>query len=251
MSLKHPNIVEIFECGLSEEEEPQPYIVMELIEGDSLRKYINGTYVINLLDKVKIVRQVAEALHTIHSGNIFHRDVKPENIMVGDDLNVKVTDFGFARLPNSELTQTLKVVGTPFYMAPESYASSKVDAKADIFSMGVVAYELFLGQKPFTANSFSELRTLIQTARPIGPKKIDPSFPTELQTFMAKSLKKNQNSRYNSVVEVISELDEYLAKISRPPETTIIDISKENVIRSAIEMETEIHEGYRFNQDWS
>ena len=248
--LTHPNILKIIDYGLAEDQ-LQPYIVMELVKGRSLRDYINGNITINFLEKIRIIRQVAEALYVIHSHKIYHRDVKPENIMIDVDLNVKVTDFGFVRLPNSELTQTLKVVGTPFYMAPEAYTSSRVDERADIFSLGVVAYELLLDQKPFMANSFPHLRKAIQGEKPLGPRKIDPSFPIELQDMLAGALKKDPDTRYRSAKEIVTELDEYLQRISKPPETTIVNISDDDLIKSAIDMRAEIAKLYRKSEDWS
>ena len=248
--LTHPNILKIIDYGLAEDQ-LQPYIVMELVKGHSLRDYITGDININFLEKVRIIRHVAEALYVIHSHNIYHRDVKPENIMIGTDLSVKVTDFGFVRLPNSELTQTLKVVGTPFYMAPEAYTSSKVDERADIFSLGVVAYELLLDRKPFMANSFPHLRKAIQTERPLGPRKIDPSFPLELQRMLAGALKKDPDARYRSAGKIATELDEYLTSIAKPPETTIVNISEDDLIKSAVDMRAEISRLYRKSEDWS
>ena len=248
--LRHPNILRIIGYGLAEDQ-LQPYIVMELVKGDSLRNYINGEININFLEKIEIIRQVAEALYVIHSHDLYHRDVKPENIMVDKELNVKVTDFGFVRLPNSELTQTLKVVGTPFYMAPEAYSSSKVDERADIFSFGVVAYELLLDRKPFMANSFPHLRKAIRSERPLGPRKIDPSFPPELEKILAKTLKKDSKDRYRSASEIVVELDEFLKVISKPPETSIVSLTDTSLIKSAIDMQAEVSEKYRDSEDWS
>ena len=248
--LRHPNILKIIDYGLAEDE-LQPYIVMELVKGQSLRNYVNGEMNANFLQKIKMMCQVAEALYVIHSHNLFHRDVKPENIMVDGDLNVKVTDFGFVRLPNSELTQTLKVVGTPFYMAPEAYTSSKVDERADIFSFGVVAYELLLDRKPFMANSFPQLRKAIQTEMPLGPKKIDPSFPIEVQNMLALTLKKDPKDRYPSAAEIAVDLNNYLKEISKPPETTILDLSDGHLIKSAMDMKAEVDKEYRNSTDWS
>ena len=249
-TLTHPNILQILDYGLAEDQ-LQPYIVMELVKGQSLRDYMTGEININFLQKLKLIRQVAEALYVIHSHKIYHRDVKPENIMIGTELNVKVTDFGFVRLPNSELTQTLKVVGTPFYMAPEAYTSSRVDERADIFSLGVVAYELLLDRKPFMANSFPHLRKAIQTERPLGPKKIDPSFPIELQDMLACALKKDPQARYGSAREIVLQLDDYLLRISKPPETTIVNISDDDLIKSAVDMRVEVDRLYRKSEDWS
>ena len=222
--LKHENIVQIIDFGLAEEE-LLPYIVMEFVQGRSLRHYMSCASILSLRKKVLVIVKVAKALEAIHDCNIYHRDVKPENILLDSDLNVKVTDFGIARLPNSQLTQTIKLMGTPAYMAPEAYASSKVDHRADIFSLGVVAYELFLEQKPFFGRTIGEFRDQILSVQPVAPRKINPDFPIEIQEVIGRCLKKDPYQRLKSAKELACKLEDTLENISEMEETKLIDIS--------------------------
>ena len=220
--LRHPNIVKIIDFGIAEEE-LTPYIVMDFIPGRSLNYFI-GKSGLNTMQKAMIIRQVAYALETIHSHNICHRDIKPENIIMDENLTAKVTDFGVARVPNSDLTQVVKILGTPAYMAPEAFVSARVGLKADIFSLGVVAYELFLGIKPFYSESINGYRRKIRNERPQEPKKIDPMFPPELQCILAKSLKKKPNERFSSATDFIKALDQFLESVSSKVDTTVVDL---------------------------
>ena len=220
--LRHPNIVRIIDFGIAEEQ-MKPYIVMDFIPGRSLKHFI-GKSGLSHIQKAMIVRQVAHALKAIHSHNICHRDIKPENIIMDEKLNVKVTDFGVARLPNSDLTQIVKILGTPSYMAPEAFISARVDYKADIYSLGVVAYELFLGKKPFYSESINGYRQKILNERPMEPRKIDSGFPRELQCILAKSLKKDPDARFNSVADIVFALDQFLDFAANKVSTTAVDL---------------------------
>ena len=221
-NLRHPNIVRILDFGLAEEEHV-PYIVMDFIPGRSLRRFI-GASGLNYIQKAMIIRQVAHALTAIHGHGVCHRDIKPENIIMDQRLNVKVTDFGVARLPNSDLTQVVKILGTPAYMAPEAFSSARVDHRADIFSLGIVAYELLLGKKPFYAKSIGGYRRTISNDRPTEPKKLDTTFPPELQCILAKSLKKKPEARFSSATDIVVALDGFLDWASNKVDTTVVDL---------------------------
>ena len=220
--LRHPNIVRIIDFGI-EEELLIPYIVMDFIPGRSLRHFI-GNSSLSHVQRATIVRQVADALTAIHSHHICHRDIKPENIIMDAELNVKLTDFGVARLPNSDLTQVIKIIGTPSYMAPEAFSCARVDYKADIFSLGVVAYELFLGKKPFYSNTITGYRRKIPNERPIEPRKIDKTFPAELQCILAKLLKKDPDARFDSAAAIVSSLNKFLDCTANKAATTSVDL---------------------------
>ena len=221
-NLIHPNIVRILDFGLAEEEH-LPYIVMDFIPGRSLRRFI-GESGLNYIQKAMIIRQVAYALTAIHAHGVCHRDIKPENIIMDQRLNVKVTDFGVARLPNSDLTQVVKILGTPAYMAPEAFLSARVDHRADMFSLGVVAYELLLGKKPFYSKTISGYKRVILNDRPIEPKKLDDTFPLELQCILAKSLKKRPEARFKSATDIVVALDGFLDWASNKVDTTVVDL---------------------------
>lgn len=207
--VRHPNIVAIVEWGIAEEENI-PFLVMEYIIGPSLREYIYQGMAQTYEQKTAILRQLAQALAAMHEHQITHRDIKPDNVIVSDDGRVIVTDFGIARLPESELTMTSTVLGTPAYLSPEGFESAKVDHRSDIFSFGVVAYELFLQRKPFIAHSIPVLAHHIRTKAPVAPRAIDAQFPLALQAIIAKCMKKNKNERYPSARELIDDLTAYL-----------------------------------------
>lgn len=216
--LKHPNIVGVIEYGLAEEE-LVPYILMEYIEGGSLRNVITNNDNIDYKQKAEIIRQVASALAAVHKHNICHRDIKPANILINDAYDAKLTDFGIALMPDSSLTMTANIVGTPVYLSPEGFKSSKVDHRSDIFSLGVVTYELMLGQRPFVAESIARYATSIQTECPIEPRKLRPDFPPRLQFILARMMKKDPDERYNDATELVDDIQEY---IDAPPSRTNI-----------------------------
>ncbi|MDP7397625.1 MAG: protein kinase [Lentisphaeria bacterium] len=208
-AVTHPNIVSIVEYGVCESGKI-PFIAMEYIRGKSLKEYITDKDELTTVQKALILRQIADALSAIHERKICHRDIKPANIMVDQALTVKLTDFGIAHLPDSDLTMTANILGTPTYMSPEAFISAKVDERSDIFSLGTVAYEFLLGRKPFQSDNIRALARVIQFSKPQAPCKINPNFPRKLQQILAKMLKKDPANRYRSATEVVTEIDEYL-----------------------------------------
>lgn len=208
-SLMHPNIVSIVEYG-SCEREKIPFMVMEYARGKSLKDYIVDGDDLSYVQKTLVLRQVADALSAIHAREICHRDIKPANIIVDKSLTVKLTDFGIAHLPGSELTLTANIIGTPTYMSPEAFVSAKVDERSDIFSLGSVAYEFLLGRKPFVGDNMRALVKAIQTAKPTEPCKVDADFPPKLQRILAKMLKKSPQQRYDTASDLVAEFDDYL-----------------------------------------
>ncbi len=235
--LRHPKIVGIVDYGISEDDHT-PYIVMDLVRGRSLRYYINNPIQLGYTEKVRIIREVAHGLTVIHLHGICHRDIKPENIMLDENLNVKITDFGIARMPNSDLTQTMKVLGTPAYMAPEAFSSSKIEATADIFSLGVVAYELFLGMRPFQGDSIDALRNAIRKERPLHPHKIDIDFPDNLIHLLVKMLRKKPAERYQSAGDIVVELDDYWQLRTNPGRTEKAAIKEDGQKSPLVELPT-------------
>ncbi len=210
----HPNVVTIAKYGVTKDaEHPTPYIVMEYIPGETLKQMINFGEIENLSlpQRLDIFRQIADALATINRHDILHRDIKPDNIIVDEHHQIKITDFGIARLPNSDLTLTREVFGTPNYLSPEAFLTAKVDQRSDIFSLGVLAYELLLGSRPFVADNLPMLALVVQTKRPVEPRLLDPTFPHALQKILAKMLKKNPRFRYQTADAVLQDLDSYLS----------------------------------------
>jgi serine/threonine-protein kinase len=204
--INHPNIVKIFEYGLSPKENV-PYFIMEFVDGNPLNEHITAGD-LSIKDKLVIIKQIASALAFIHEQGILHRDVKPANIIVMDDKTVKLTDFGIARIAESELTITHEMLGTPAYMSPEAFnAAREKDQRSDIFSLGTICYELLTGIKPFSGETIAELMDSIQHEKPIEPMRIAPEIRPYVQDIMAKMLAKSPEDRFSSAAEVLRALE--------------------------------------------
>jgi serine/threonine-protein kinase len=163
------------------------------------------------------MRQVAAALTAIHAAGICHRDIKPANILVGRGDVVKVTDFGVARLPGSCLTVTRQIIGSPSYLSPEACAARPVDHRADLFSLGVVGYELLTGQHPFRGETVAELLDAIPNVRPLAPRKLRPEIPSACQRLLGRLLRKDPEERYQTAREVVAAIDALLADEAKRP----------------------------------
>ncbi len=222
-AVRHKNVVEMYDYGLTDEENV-PYMVMEYIRGKSLDYYIVNHAKLDLRQKLKIVAEIADALSAIHGEGICHRDIKPHNIIIDRKLNAKVTDFGIAKMPDSDLTMTYELIGSPAYLSPEGFTSSRVDHRADIFSLGVLTYELLLGRKPFIADSISRYAHLIQYELPEEPGKLDPDFPPNIQNILGRMLKKSPDDRYQDAGEIRDAFAEICAR------DDIFNVSREVVI---------------------
>jgi serine/threonine-protein kinase len=192
--LKHDHIVFLYHFI----EEPDAlYLVMELVPGGSLQKSVKAGRRWTAAEALAIVRQVAIALDYAHANGIVHRDVKPGNILVSDDRAgklplVKVTDFGIARIASQTMTLTGVTMGTPAYMAPEQIRGSKVDARADQFSLGVVAFQLLGGRLPFTAPNDQALMFQIVNAEPASLREANPALPPEAEKATRKALEESR-----------------------------------------------------------
>lgn len=226
--VKHPNVVEIYEYSVDINIKV-PYIAMEYVQGNTLKNLmVDPSVNWTLQQKLYILIQVAKALEAIHAKGLCHRDVKPHNVMVDADLHSKVTDFGIVTDPSSELTSESGCVGTPCYMSPESFYGSRVDHRADLFSFGVLAYELFLDMKPFSGESIGQISTAIREARPAEPRRIDPSFPMPLQAVLATLLRKDPESRYPDASTLVRDLE--LIHDGGKPKTPVMEMLKTRVL---------------------
>jgi len=206
--IRHPNIVGIHEYGLSEKG-GIPYIVMEYLEGNPLGEVIKGGP-LPLEKGVSVLKQIAMALETVHGHGIVHRDIKPQNIMVKDDGGAKLADFGIVHVLDSKLTASDSILGTPAYMSPEGFDSKKnEDERSDLFSLGVVAYEMFTGQYPFSLVSIPRAIDSIRKERPPEPMKVNPRIHPLVQVILGKMLEKNPVRRYQSASEIIKDIDEF------------------------------------------
>ena len=201
--LSHPNIVTIYDAG---EENDLGYIAMELIEGTPLKQWSRKPNLLPINEVFSILATVADALDYAHLQGVVHRDIKPANIMLTKDRIVKVMDFGIAKMGSSSKTQTNIVLGTPTYMSPEQIAGKKVDGRSDIFSLGIVLFELLTGQLPFTADNLSAVLFSIahNPHPPIQTLRTD--LPSIAQEIVDRALQKEVAHRYRRAEEFAGEL---------------------------------------------
>ncbi len=204
--LSHPNIVSI--CDVSVRDNIK-YIVMERIEGITLRKYMNKKGVLSLRETISITEQILRALEHAHSKGIIHRDIKPQNIMMLRNGQVKVTDFGIARLPNAEnVTVTDKAVGTVDYISPEQASAKAIDTRSDLYSLGVVMYEMTTGKKPFRADNPVSVAMKQVNEQPRPPRELNPDIPIGMEQIILTAMEKNPDNRFQSAGAMLRALDQ-------------------------------------------
>jgi serine/threonine-protein kinase len=202
--LNHPNIVTIFDAG---EEHDLAYIAMEFLKGHDLVPYTKPGALLPLPAVASIIAQVAEALDYAHRNHVVHRDVKPANIMYeAESRQVKVTDFGIARITDSSKTKTGMVLGTPSFMSPEQLAGKKIDGRSDLFSLGGTLYQLACGRLPFVAESMAQLMYKIANDSPVDIRTLNPDVPECLVAIIDKALAKDVEARYQTGAELAAEL---------------------------------------------
>jgi len=202
--LNHPNIVTIYDVGKSGD---VAYIAMEFLQGRELRDIMNDVGLLPVDQVLDIVAQVAQGLAYAHEHEIVHRDVKPSNIMVVHDGHVKITDFGIARMASSAVhTQTGMVLGSPKYMSPEQVMGKTIDQRSDIFSLGVMLYEMLTGQAPFNGENVNAIMYQTLNAVPAPPNTLNPAVPEMANFIMAKALAKKLEDRYQNARDFAVDL---------------------------------------------
>ena len=204
--LTHPNIVVVFDAG---EEEGLFYITMEFVEGRSLQSLIDAHQPFPVSRVMKLMEQVCSALDFAHQHNVVHRDIKPANLMLTSDDVVKITDFGTAKILQFGTAQTAHVMGTPSYMSPEQVKGKPVDGRSDIFSLGVILYELMTGEKPFPGQNITTVIYKIINEEPIPPRSLDSSIHPGLSAVITRALSKDPAERYQSCHELLTALKNY------------------------------------------
>lgn len=207
---QHRNIITIYDYGIDHD---TPFMAMEYVEGVELKRY---TTVGALLDSrviVTIILQVLDALNHAHNANIIHRDIKPANIILVQDHVVKIADFGVARLLSSDLTRTGLAIGTLSYMAPELFLGQRADKRTDLYSVGVVLYELLTGHKPFAAPIKSNVPRNTVSANPENPSTLNSSVPSSFDRLVLRALAKDPNKRYNSAASFTASLQSCIANL--------------------------------------
>ncbi len=205
--LSHPNIVTIYDVG---SEGPLQYIAMEYLEGRTLEDMIKKKTKFNYRILSEIIIQICSALQYAHDQGIVHRDIKPANIMILRDYRVKVMDYGIARIDTSSMTKTGIAMGTPNYISPEQLKGQKSDHRADIFSLGVVMYEMLLGRRPFKGENITSLIYTIINQEPPRPSDVNPQIPLLFDHVIMKALKKDPTQRYQKATEIAVDLKDFV-----------------------------------------
>ncbi|ABW67171.1 CHASE2 domain-containing serine/threonine-protein kinase [Desulfosudis oleivorans] len=202
-TLSHPNIVTIYDAG---DEQDLAYIAMEYLEGDSLEKFQKKESLIPMRRLIGYIADIAEGLDYAHRQGIVHRDIKPANVMLLKNGKVKITDFGIARITASSQTKTGIVKGTPYYMSPEQISGKKVDGRSDIFSLGVMTFQLLTGTVPFKGSSPAALMHKILNSPHPDPRTINPRIPKPLTAILNKALEKDPAKRYQTAGQMAAHL---------------------------------------------
>ena len=205
--LSHPNIVKVYDVSYGERLQ---YIVMEYVEGITLKEYIEQRRVIPWKEAVHFLTQILRALQHAHDRGVIHRDIKPQNILLLHSGNIKVTDFGIARLSRSE-TRTMgeNAIGSVHYISPEQAKGDFTDGKTDIYSVGVVLYEMLTGELPFQADSTVSVAIMQLQTEPRRPREINDQIPLGLEQITIRAMQKNPADRYQSAAEMLLDLEEF------------------------------------------
>ena len=202
--LSHPNIVAVYDVNHSNDID---YIVMELIDGLTLKQYMQQRGALSWREALHFATQIAKALEHAHSRGIIHRDIKPHNIMILKDGSVKVADFGIARLNSSQNTLTREALGSVHYISPEQAKGAQVDARSDLYSLGVVMYEMLTGKPPYDGESPVAIAIQHINATPVPPRQLNPSIPLGLQQITLHAMCSDLSARYASATAMIEDLE--------------------------------------------
>jgi serine/threonine-protein kinase len=221
--LAHPNIVTVYDFG---EDSGVLYLAMEFLEGKSLQALVEEQTILPVETIIPMYEQVCSALDHAHRHRIVHRDIKPANIMILESGLVKVTDFGIAKMMSMGMTQAGQILGTPNYMSPEQVKGRSVDGRSDIFSLGVILYELVTGEKPFGGQNITTVIYKIINENPISPRELDATIPVGLSYVIQKALAKSQDERYQTCRELAEDLRNYrsVGGAAAPSATVILRV---------------------------
>ena len=205
--LSHPNIVKIYDVSYGDNIQ---YIVMEYVDGITLKEYIEQQGRLDIREAIYFITQILRALQHAHDKGIVHRDIKPQNIMLLSDGTIKVTDFGIARFSRSETrTMTDGAIGSVHYISPEQAKGSVTDAKTDLYSIGVVLYEMLTGKVPFQSDNAVSVALMQLQNDPVKPRELNPEIPVGLEQIIIRAMQKNPNDRYQSASEVLMDIAEF------------------------------------------
>ncbi len=213
--LDHPHVLKVYEAG---EDAGQPYMVMEYIAGgDTLRNYCRLDTLLPIPTVIRIIRQTADALDYAHRHGVLHRDIKPANIMLTQDGNAKLGDFGIARRMGADQTQIVGWFGSPLYMSPEQARDAEITPQSDLFSLGSVFYEMLTGTPPFAAKGLTGLIHKVCNEDPVPLREVRPEIPEQLWPMVRKLLEKDLGRRYRTGGELVRDLDALLGDARNLP----------------------------------
>lgn len=205
--LSHPNIVKVYDVSFGDMIQ---YIVMEYIDGITLKEYIDRQGIIEWKDALHLATQILKALQHAHECGIVHRDIKPQNIMLLQDGTIKVTDFGIARFSDKATrTMTEQAIGSVHYIAPEQARGDVTDGKTDIYSVGVMLYEMLTGKLPFDGDSAVSVALMQLQSTPKRPREVNPGIPIGLEQITMKAMQKQPSARYTSAAEMLSDIERF------------------------------------------
>ncbi len=222
--LSHPNIVSVYDVSRGGDTE---YIVMELIDGITLKQYMEKRGQLNWRESLHFITQIMRGLSHAHSRGIVHRDIKPQNVMVLRDGSVKVADFGIACLENSAQTLTQEALGSVHYISPEQARGERTDARSDIYSSGVVMYEMLTGRLPFEGDSAVSVAIQHLSSVPLAPRELKPEIPAQLELICMKAMTPDLRRRYVSADAMIADLEDFRKNPNINLDFTMMDLRPE------------------------